>query len=343
MIKKNVKDIRDLAEILKLSTTTISRVLNGKSVKYRISEATKLRVFEAASEYNYVPNQLARGLKLDKTHTIGLIIPDIADPFFADIARSIEFGARNKGYSLFLCDSGGDLTVEMQLIFLMLSHKVDGIVIAPVGTDYSHLLETYKSGIPIVLIDRYFPNIELPYITSDNYQGSYDAVNYLISCGHTRIGCIQGIPNSQTSMDRVHGYRDALQKNAILIDESLIAGDNFSIENGYKQTRILFSMDNPPTAIIALSNRISLGVVNALSELKLMIPNDISIIAFDEQPYSAYLGTPMTTIDLRKGEIGQLSVEVLIKYIENQTYYKKIVKIKLKTNFILRESIRNIK
>jgi len=343
MIKKNVKDIRDLAEILGLSTTTISRVLNGKSVKYRISEATKIRVFEAASEYNYVPNQLARGLKLDKTHTIGLIIPDIADPFFADIARSIELGARNKGYSLFLCDSGGDLAVEMQLIYLMLSHKVDGIVIAPVGTDSNHLLEIYKSGVPTVLIDRYFPEIDLPYITSDNYQGSYDAVNYLISSGHTRIGCIQGIPNSQTSMDRVLGYRDALQKNAIPVDESLISGDNFSIENGYKHTRILFSMDNPPTAIIALSNRISLGVINALSELKLNIPDDISIIGFDEQPYSGYLGTPLTTIDLRKSEIGQLSVEVLIKYIENQTYYKKIVKIKLKTNFILRESIRNIK
>jgi LacI family transcriptional regulator len=342
MINKEVKDIRDLAEVLGLSTTTISRVLNGKSVKYRISEATKLRVFKAASEYNYVPNKLARGLKLDKTETIGLIIPDIADPFFADIARSIELGARSKGYSLFLCDSGGDLVLEMEMINLMLSHKVDGMIIAPVGTDYDHLLQAHKSGIPIVLVDRYFPEIELPYITSDNFQGSYDAVNYLISIGHNRIACIQGIQNSQTSIDRVLGYRAAFEKNAISLDENLIVGDNFNIENGYKQTRILFSMDNPPTAILALSSKISLGVINALSELKLLIPDDISMIAFDEQPYCAYLGSPMTTIDMRKSEIGHLSVEVLIKYIENKTYYKKVVNIKLKTSLIIRESVKNI-
>ncbi|MFA6580496.1 MAG: substrate-binding domain-containing protein, partial [Paludibacter sp.] len=159
---------------------------------------------------------------------------------------------------------------------------------------------------------------------------------------HKRIACIQGIQNSQTSIDRVLGYRAAFEKNTISLDENLIVGDNFNIENGYKQTKILFSMDNPPTAILALSSKISLGVINALSELKLLIPDDISMIAFDEQPYCAYLGSPMTTIDMRKSEIGQLSVEVLIKYIENKTYYKKVVNIKLKTSLIIRESVKNI-
>jgi LacI family transcriptional regulator len=337
---KNIKDIRDLAEKLDLSVSTISRVLNCKSDNYRISKATQKRVFEAANKYHYVPNKLARGLKLDKTDTIGLIVPDIADPFFADIAKSIELEARNQRYSLFLCSSGGDSDVEIELISLMLSHKVDGIIIAPVGIDYDHLLKTYKSGVPIILIDRYFPNVELPYVTSDNYQGAYEAVNYLISIGHKRIACIQGIPNSQTSMDRVKGYRDALINNNLPVDKDLIAGDNFNIENGYNQTKILFGMENPPSAILALSNWICLGVMTGLSELELSIPKDVSLIAFDEQLYSAYMNIPMTTIDLKKPEIGRLSAEMLIKWVENKEPGDTVSKIKLKTDFLLRKSVR---
>ena len=132
---KTVNDIRDLAEVLGLSITTVSRVINGKAKKYRISDETQKRVLLAAKQYNYVPNKLARGLKLSRTDTLGLIIPDISNPFFADIAQSIEKEARSKGYSLILCDSGEDHVLEKELIALLLSHKVDGIIIAPVGTD----------------------------------------------------------------------------------------------------------------------------------------------------------------------------------------------------------------
>jgi LacI family transcriptional regulator len=341
-MSKGNKNIRDLAEKLELSVTTVSRVVNGKAENYRISKPTQKRVLEAADKYNYVPNKLARGLKLDKTDTIGLIVPDIADPFFADIAKSIESEIRNQGYSLFLCSSGGDSEVEVELISLMQSHKVDGIIIAPVGIDYNYLLKTYKSGVSIILIDRYFPNIELPYVTSDNYQGAYEAVNYLVSIGHKRIACIQGIPNSQTSADRVKGYRDALIDNDLSIDEKLIVGDSFNIENGYKQTKVLFSMDNPPSAILALNSGISLGVISMLSELKLAIPKDVSLISFDEQYYSAYMNVPMSTVDLKKPEIGCLSAEILIKSIENKEFNDTISKIKIKTDLILRESVRSI-
>lgn len=341
-MNRSVNDIRELAKILDLSITTVSRVLNGKSASYRISEETAQRVRQAAKDYNYSPSKIARGLKIDKTDTIGLIIPDISNPFFADIAQSIEKEARSKGFLLMLCDSGGVIHVEGELIRLLQSHKVEGMIIAPVGTNFEHILDAYQSGIPLVVIDRHDPDIDLPYITSDNYQGAREAVSYLISMGHSRIACIQGIEQSQPNKERVNGYRDACMTNGIDVDDSLIVGDDFSIENGYRQTRILFSMDNPPTAIFALSNLISLGTIKAINEIGLNIPKDISILSFDEQPYSAYLGTPMTTINQKKSEIGQLAIDVLMKYISNPEFRRKTVHMKLKTDIIIRNSVRKI-
>jgi LacI family transcriptional regulator len=341
-MKKEVNDIRGLAEVLGLSITTVSRVLNGKSIRYRISATTQQRVVQAAKEYNYKPNKLARGLKLSKTDTLGLIIPDISNPFFADIAQSIEKEARSKGYSLILCDSREDHLVEKELIELLISHKVEGIIIAPMGTDYKHIIQTYDSGMPLVVVDRCFPEIGLPFITSDNYQGGIDAVNYLISMGHRKIACIQGIPKSRPTVERVRGYNEAFRNNGIPVDDSLIVGNDYSTENGYKQTRILFSMEDPPTAIFALSNLIGLGVIKAIDEMGLKIPDNISLISFDEQPYSAFLGTPMTTIDQKKSEMGQLAVDILLKYITNKEYRKKVVHMTLKTNLIVRDSVKKI-
>lgn len=338
----SVNDIRDLARLLGLSTTTISRVLNGKSEKYRISKLTAQKVMQAAKEYSYSPSKIARGLKMDKTDTIGLIIPDISNPFFADIAYSIEKEARSKGLSLILCDSVDDLKVEKELISLLRSHKVDGIIIAPVGTRYEHIISVHNSGVPMVVIDRCFPDINLPSITSDNYQGGFDATNYLISLGHKKIACIQGVPESFPNKERVRGYSEACEKNNLPIDGDMVVGDSFIMENGYRQTRIIFSMENPPTAIFAFSNLISLGVIKAVNEMGLRIPQDVSLISFDEQPYSAYLGTPMTTVNQKKSEIGQLAMDVLLKYILNKDY-KQLVYMKLKTELIIRDSVKNLR
>ncbi len=343
MAKKSVANIRELADFIGLSITTVSRVLNGKAETYRISSKTKERVLKAAKEHNYIPNKIARGLKTDKTETLGLIIPDIANPFFADIAKSIEMEARSKNFSILLFDSNEDINVERELFNLLQGHKVEGIIIAPVGTEFEHLVEVYETGLPMVIIDRYFPDVDLPYITSDNYQGAFDAVNHLISMGHKNIACIQGIKDSQPNKERVLGYIQALKKHHIPLDKSFIIGENFSTENGYKQTRILFSQDEPPTAIFALSNLISLGVIKALTEIGLKIPEDVSLISYDEQPYSAFMETPLTTIEQKKSEMGQLAVNVIINKIENKNYSKKSLNIKLKTNLIIRSSVKNLR
>lgn len=336
--KDKPSNIKQLADLLGLSVTTVSRVLNGKDKDYRISEKTRDRVLLAATNYNFVPNKLARSLKLDKTETIGLIIPDISNPFFADIAKSIEKTARKKGYSIILCDSSDTIEIEQQILLLLQAQKVDGIIVAPVGTHSSHLIKVYQDKMPVVVIDRCFPDSNLPFVTSDNFNGAYDAVNYLITRGHNRIACIQGIHASQPNIERVEGYLKALKDNHMSFDNKLLVGDSFSKENGYFCAKKIFSLQQPPDAVFALSNLISLGVLEAATEVKKKIPTDFSLISFDEQPYSAHLATPMTTIDQQKNEIGYHAVEYLIACIEKQPVANTI-QLRLATRLIERQSV----
>jgi LacI family transcriptional regulator len=338
---KNAKNITELASWLNLSVATVSRVLNGKGESYRISEATIRRVFEAAKQFNYSPNRIARGLKLEKTDTLGLIIPDVANNFFASIAKTIELEARKNGYSIILCDSLDDETAEFELLNLLAGRKVDGVIIAPVGQNAQHVKNMQDTGMPVIVIDRYFPGIPIPYITTDNYAGSFDAVEHMISQGHKKIACIQGVKNTSPNTDRVRGYMDALKKHGIRPDPSLITGNDYGEQNGYVSTLRLMEPKDRPTAILTLSNLITLGALRALKEKGHRIPNDISIISFDEQPYSAFLECPMTTIEQQRDEIGTLAVKNVLELMKNKGT-KDDTQILIKPRLIIRESVKNM-
>ena len=316
-MKSSYPTLKSIASKLGLSVSTISRVLNGKSSHYRFSKETEQLILKATKELNYTPNQLARGLRLKRTNSIGYIIPDISNPFFASIAKSVEKSARKLGYSILLCDSEENTEIEQTSLQLMLNRKVDGLIISPVGLEVSHLQDIAKRNVPMVLLDRYFPDLDIPFVTSDNYQGALDAINLLIANGHTRIACIQGLKNTSPNNDRVKGYRDAHIKNELPVDESLIVGDSFGEENGYIETKLLLTKANIPTAIFTISNLISLGAMRAISEEGLKIPDDISMISFDEQPYSRFLATPMTTVAQQNYQIGHIATKLLIDQIES--------------------------
>jgi LacI family transcriptional regulator, galactose operon repressor len=337
-MKNNNITLKSIADQLKVSVTTVSRVLNGKSDTYRISKETKRRILNAAKELNYSPNQLARGLRLQKTHTIGYIIPDISNPFFSSIAKTVEKSARKFGYSIILCDSEENTEMEISLLQLMLNRKVDGLIISPVGIEVSHLIDLSKKKIPVVLLDRYFPDLDLPFVTSDNYQGAFEAVSTLFDYGHRRIACIQGLRRTSPNNDRVKGYLDAHRKNNIPIDQSLIVGDSFGEENGYIETKLLLKKKDIPTAIFAVSNLISLGSIRAITEEGLRIPDDISMISFDDQPYSRFLATPMTTVAQQSAQIGQIATKILIDQIESNSQIEP-KGIFLPTSLIIRDSI----
>ncbi|WP_026475574.1 LacI family DNA-binding transcriptional regulator [Alkaliflexus imshenetskii] len=341
MSKSNIS-IKELASLLGLSITTVSRVLNNKAKEYRIKEETEKKVRDAAERYHYAPNQFARGLKLDKSETIGVIAPDISNPFFADIIKQIEKVCRNRGYLILIGDSNEDHSVELQMVERFENRKVDGLIVAPVGLEFSHLQKIYKRGIPLVLVDRIAPGIDLPSVSSDNYMGAYNAIELLIKNGHQNIACVQGLTDSQTNNDRVRGYTEAMRKYG-LSNEIRVLGSSFTIENGYINSKQLLTQKyNKPTAILAMNNRISFGVLQAASELKVSIPENLSLISFDEQIYSAYLNPPMTTIEQNKTEIAKLAVDSLFEQFDsNGKENMKISKI-IPTRINIRDSIKKI-
>jgi len=312
--------LKAIAEQLGVSVTTVSRALNGKAQQYGISKKTEEAVLRTAKRLRFSPDPLARGLRLNQTLSIGLLIPDIANPYFAEIAKNVERAARRSGYSVMLCDSQESTKFEVESLALLRDRKVDGLVIAPVGQSAGHLEELQDSGLPVVVVDRYFPRLKLPYVVSDNYKGAVEATNHLVEYGHRTIACVQGLARTSPNRERVRGYQAALKKHGLPKDDSLVAGSGFSEENGYVHTKLLLKKKKKKkgiTAILALSNLIALGILRALAEEGLKVPNDMSIICFDDQPYCAYLNTPMTTIDQDNQQMGQIAVRLLLEQIQS--------------------------
>ncbi|MBC8401408.1 MAG: LacI family DNA-binding transcriptional regulator [Candidatus Marinimicrobia bacterium] len=341
MVKNNRETLQSIAKKVGVSTTTVSRVLSGQAEKYRISKSTKELVLRTAAESGYVPDQVARGLRTRQTNTVGLIIPDISNPFFSAVARNIEIQARKVGCSIILSDSQEDTQLEVESIRVLQSRKVDGLIICPVGEECNHLFPIIDSGMPIVIIDRYFPELKCAYVISDNYNGALEAVSYLIKNNHRSIAYIQGRLNTSVNNDRVRGYRDAHQKFNIPLDESLIVGDSFGKKNGYIGAKILLNRNPRPTAIFSASNLISLGAMSAILEEGLKIPDDVSMISFDDQPYSDYLAAPMTTVSQQTSETGQIAFKLLLTQIK-QEGKKQVEGIILPTKLIYRKSVKKL-
>lgn len=338
-MKKQVKNIRELSAIVGLSVSTVSRVLNGKAQEFRISEKAAEKIKNAAIEYNYAPSNIARGLKISKTSTIGLVIPDVANPFFASLARYAEIKLREKGYSLIFGDSLDNTDIENDILNLWINRKVEGIIISPVGYDSKYINELAKKDIPVVLVDRHFPDTSLPYVTTNNIKGGRMAAQLFLKYGHTRVACIQGLRNITANNERLRGFREVFHEYGIELSEEYIPGDDFSSENGYHSTQNLLTLQAPPTAIFTLGNYISLGCIKAIKETEKKIPQDISLIAYDEQVYSQFLATPLTTIRQPIEQMAFEAVNMLLNIINGKKIKRK--QIILDPELIVRESVGN--
>lgn len=305
--------LKELAEALNISTTTVSRVLTGQEKKYRISEKTADKVRAIAKAHQFAPNQIARNLRLQKTNTIGLIIPDISNPFFANLARTVEVELRKRGKMVLLCDTKDETELEKESLSLLMGRKVDGLLVAPIGKEHGHLIQ--QPEIPIVLIDRYFEDQALSFVTTDNFLGACIATNFLIEKGHRNIACIQGLLKTTPNESRVSGYKRAMQDYG-LSNYIKIIGKDYSIANGYESTKTLLSLPEVPTAIFSLNNQISMGVMKALKEHGLEVPGEVSLISFDDQPYFDLLSPPLTAVKQPMQEIGRAAVATLFELLE---------------------------
>ncbi|MGM9768990.1 MAG: LacI family DNA-binding transcriptional regulator [Candidatus Cryptobacteroides sp.] len=328
--------LADLAAKTGFSITTISRVLSGKADKNRISQETRDTIMKAAEESNYFPNLLAKNLRTSKTNTIGLMLPSVANPFFADIASVVIKEARKRKHTTIVIDTDESPESEKSAISSLISHQVAGIMAVPCGEDPALFEEIHRNSLPVILIDRYFSDSTLPYVTTNNYLGSILAVNHLIMRGHSNIACIQGVTTSLPNKKRVSGYMSALEKAGIK-DSAIVVGNEFSEQNGYLETKLLLNRENRPTAIYALSNTILLGALRAVREAGLRVPQDISLIAFDNSIYMDYMTPSITRISQPTEEMGKLATKLLFDSIASGSRYS--TQLELAPELILRNSV----
>lgn len=329
--------LASIAEKAQCSVSTVSRVLTGKAEKYRISAVTAARVRQVVKESNYTPSLLAKGLRAGKTDTIGLLIPSVDDTFFSGIASAIIAEARNLGYTTIVVDTQESDANENAGISTLLARKVDGIIAIPCGSDSEAFRKVETAGIPLVIMDRFFGNqSDFSFVTTDNFNGAVMAVEHLVAAGHKKIACIQGNPEAMTSRERVRGYQETMKRFG-LEDCIHISGDRFSIKNGFVETNLLLSGGDAPTAILALSNKILLGVVKAVTESGRRIPDDISVISFDDNLLFNYLTPRITCIAQPVQELSLVAVKLLIKKMSGEAGVSRSF---LPPDIVIRDSVR---
>ncbi|MFA5246106.1 MAG: LacI family DNA-binding transcriptional regulator [Pedobacter sp.] len=331
-------NINDIAKKTGLSITTVSRVLNGKSEQYRIGKKSQEKIKAAAKELNYVPNQFAANLRTGRSNTIALIVPSLNNPFFASIASKINAEVRKFGYITIIGDSDENQEIEKMELQQLMSRNIEGLIIVPCGDQWEHLKHLHDQGLPIVCIDRYFDDLDIPFVSTDNYDGAYSVTKHLVENGHRTIACIQGVRRSTPNKLRVKGFSDAMKESGIT--SFSIVGDDFSVQNGYLETKLLLQQKDRPTAIFSLSNTIAMGCIKAFKEENIRIPDDISLITFDDHPYLDYLATPLSCIAQPVSDISKIAVKFLFSILENTEIQTNKVLLKPKIKY--KESIKRI-
>jgi LacI family transcriptional regulator len=330
--------ITDIAYKSGFSITTVSRVMNGQAKKYRISTATQEKIQAIANELNYKPNEFARNLRMGNNKTIALIIPSLKNPFFSEIASIVNQEVKKYDYITLIGDSNDSIETEVREVSQFSGKNIDGLIIIPCGNKYEHIEQTIKEGIPVVCIDRYFEELDTSFVSSDNFEGAYSATEYLIQQGHKFIACIQGVTHSTPNKQRVAGFIKALSDHNI--NNYKVTGDDFSEQNGYIETKLLLQQKNRPSAIFAFSNTIAMGCLKAFKEENIKIPEDISLITFDENPYLSYIKPSITCISQPIEDICKIAVKILFSNIlDNDNSIKHVL---LKTNLNIKESVKNI-
>jgi LacI family transcriptional regulator len=308
--------IKQVARHAKVSSATVSHVINGTRF---VSEPVRAQVQQAMEELGYRPNTLARSLRSGQTHTIGLILPDSANPFFAEIGHAIESAAFERGYNVILCNTENDPQKERLYTEVLGNKQVDGLIFVASGEDRQVLSQSLDDGLPLVVVDRDLGNLELDTVITDNLSGGLLATRHLISLGHRRVACITGPSNLTPSADRVAGYREALEQAGIPVDESLILRGDFRARSGYEDAKLLLGRTPGPSAIFVCNDMMAIGAIRAASQLGLRVPEDLSIVGFDNIELAAYTTPPLTSVAQPKQEIGQMAVALLIERAKEPT------------------------
>jgi LacI family transcriptional regulator len=332
--------LRDVAELAGVSTATTSRVLSGKGY---VSEKLRQRVLAAVKELDYTPDGVARSMSQRRTHTLGLVVSDVTNPHFTAIARAVEDAAQASGYSVMLCNSDENLEKERKYLYILREKRVDGILLAPASEEVVHIERAIAAGTKLVLIDRTAPGLSVPSVLVDNFGGMYQATDYLLRLGHRRIGMVTGNLAITTGREREQGFEAALRAARVPLDPELIVAGGLSERGGYEAGLRLWQLPERPTAIISWNNLTTTGLLLALHECGARIPDDVSVLGFDDLSYYAMLEHPLTVVVQPIYELGRQACELLLRLIAGETALaSEATQIRLPTRLIIRESCRRV-
>lgn len=325
--------IYDVARESGVSVFTVSAVVNKKA---HVGKRLRERVEAAIRKLNYRPNLIARSLAKRRTHTIGMVVPDIANPFFPMVVRGAEDAAQKHGYNLLLCNSDDSLDKEERAVELLLSQRVDGILLTKAAEDFRPSVRQMikEVDIPFVLVMRTYPKLTNDAVITDDYHGAYEAVCHLARAGRTRIGLISGPLKISNAKERWRGFHDALKSEGLAYDPNLVIEGDYRIESGFRAGHALLS--HRPDGIYVANHLMTIGLLKAAEEMGMSCPEDYGLVSFDDYPWLSIFRPRLTTVELPKHQLGSEAAELLIQRIAGDTS-KAAVK-KLQPELRVRES-----
>ena len=325
--------IYDVARESGVSVFTVSAVVNNKS---HVGKSLREKVEAAIRKLNYRPNLVARSLAKQRTHTIGMIVPDIGNPFFPIVVRGAEDAAQRHGYNLLLCNSDDSLDKEERAVELLLSKRVDGILLTKAAEDFRPWLQQMIKdvNIPFVLVMRTYPKLTKDAVITDDYHGAYEAVSHLARAGRKRIALVSGPLKVSNAKERWQGFHDALKAEGLPYEEDLVVEGDYRLESGYRAGHSLFS--RRPDGIYVANHLMTVGLLKAAEEMGLRCPEDFGLVSFDDYPWLGIFRPRLTTVELPKHQLGSEAAELLIRRITGDTS-KPVLK-KLQPELRIRES-----
>jgi LacI family transcriptional regulator len=305
--------IRDVARAAGVSTMTVSRVINSSGYT---SLETRARVKHAIAELGYVPNAVARHLRSKQTMTIALVLSDITNPFFTTIARGVEDVAGPRGFGVMFCNTDESETEEMSYLGMLIQRQVDGVLLVPAGNSTAPFRLLRAQKVPVVVIDRRVPSRGVDQVRCDSVAGAHVLARHLTDLGHRRIAMLSGRRTISTAVDRVAGYQRALREVGADLDPQLVRYGGYGLAGGYKMAQEVLASTPRPTALLAANNFIAFGALRALREVGLRVPDDMSLVCFDDLPEEWLIDPFLTVVDQPAYEMGRQAAELLFERLE---------------------------
>lgn len=328
-----IATIKDVAQKAGVSTTTVSHILNDTRF---VSEKLRAKVYQAIEDLNYQPHGLARSLRKKRTKTVGMIVLDNSKPFFAEITRAIEDACYSHGYNVIICNSDGDVEKEANYVDLLIEKGVDGLAFISAGDDAEVIELLCKMNTPWIIADRELPAMEVDTVIVDNYAGGRQATEYLISLGHEKIACISGPSQLSPSAQRSAGYKDALEAAGLPLNNEFLQMGEFRAESGYQLCQSFLRLPNPPTALFVCNDLMAIGALCAAHEMAIKVPEELSIIGFDDIALAAMTIPRLTTVSQPKQDIGEIATKLLVERIQDKSLPTR--KVVMQPKLIIRNS-----